>query len=101
MALPQGEFLLVDLTTNFSTVTSNVRGRVRERTLHGRKYFVAPMTMMVPGVLAGNKGPLYYPPEEVSRDPMAWNHMPIVLNHPEVNGLAVSARVPEILEEFG
>ncbi|MDB4786197.1 DUF2213 domain-containing protein [bacterium] len=56
------------------------------------------MTMIVPGVLAGNQGPLYYPPEEVARNVDAWNGMPIVVNHPSSkDGKSLSARTPTVL----
>jgi hypothetical protein len=82
-------------------VTANVAGKARETTYHGRKYLVAPMTLIVPGVLNGSQGPLYYPLEEVRKDPHAWNHIPIVVYHPMKNGRPVSARRPEILEKSG
>lgn len=80
------------------TLTSNLTGKVRRAELHGRAYLVAPLSMIVPGVLHGSKGPLYYPPEEIARNVDAWNGMPIVVYHPERNGQPVSARSPEILE---
>lgn len=83
------------------TVIANLAGRVRRETWNGKSFLVAPLTMIVPGVLNGSKGPLYYPPDEVARDPSAWNHMPIVVYHPMVNGLPVSARDPGILERQG
>lgn len=82
------------------TLTANL-GAVRREQVNGRDYLVAPLTMIVPGVLPGSKGPLYYPPEEVSRNPDGWNGMPIVVNHPVVEGRNVSARSPRILERYG
>lgn len=77
-------------------IINNKLGKVRRVSLNGREYLVAPMTLIVPGVLAGSKGPLYYPPEEVGREPWIWNHMPIVVYHPVINGNNVSARSPEV-----
>jgi hypothetical protein len=57
-------------------------GPVREVVLHGREWLVAPLTLIVPGVLNGSNGPLLYPREEVARDPQAWNGMPLVVYHP-------------------
>lgn len=68
----------------------------RER-LHGRDYLVAPATLIVPGVLAGSQGALLYPPDEVARDPQAWNGVPLLHYHPTRNGVSVSGRDPEIL----
>lgn len=81
---------------------ANVTSQGR-RTIHeGREYFVAPLSMIVPGVLNGSKGPLYYPLEEIGKDPDAWNGMPIVVYHPTNNeGKPVSARSPQVLEKHG
>lgn len=69
-------------------------GVAKKRTLHGREYLVAPMTLIVPGVLNGSQGALYYPPEEVSKHPEIWNHKPITLNHPPKG-----ANDPDILNQ--
>lgn len=73
--------------------------KVRRERLGGRSYYVVPVTMIVPGVLSGNQGALYYPPEEVSKNHTAWNNVPIVLKHPVENGRAISARDPKVLNE--
>lgn len=80
-------------------ITANLSGKVRRSTLNGRDHLVVPLTMIVPGVLNGSDGPIYYSPEENRRDPSAWNHMPIVVYHPKQNGRAVSARDPEVLDK--
>ena len=74
----------------------NSSSKSRRETLHGREYIVAPVTLVVPGVLNGSKGPLYYPPEEISRNPSDWNGVPLVVYHPTRNGLHISARDPEV-----
>lgn len=67
----------------------------------GRRFLVAPVTLIVPGVLNGSEGPLYYPPEEVRKNPDVWDGMPILRNHPEqVNG-PHSGRTPLILDKQG
>lgn len=77
-------------------------GKVRRETLHGRSYLVAPMTMVVPGVLPGSEGPLYYPEAELGADPSIWNGMPLVVGHPmDDAGNYVSARSPDILNKYG
>lgn len=55
----------------------------RMETLEDRSYTVIPMVMMVEGVHAGSGGPIYYPPEELSKTPQVWNHKPIVVYHPD------------------
>lgn len=77
-----------------------MRGTARLVTLGGREYIVAPLTLIVPGVLAGSKGPLYYPPEVVGNEIEQWNGVPIVVYHPQVNGEYVSARDPNILLSY-
>jgi hypothetical protein len=84
------------LTFNVAT------GKVRVVKQGGRTFFVAPMTTIVPGVLPGSKGPLYYPPEEVANSVKAWDGMPIVVYHPTgSNGQHLSARDPNVLSSQG
>jgi hypothetical protein len=82
-------------------IVANITGKVRKSVLNGREYLVAPMTLIVPGVLSGSQGPILYPAEELSKDPSVWNGMPIVVYHPVVNGQPVSARDPYILDKQG
>jgi hypothetical protein len=82
-------------------LTANLTGQTRSETLNGREYLVAPLSMIVPGVLNGSKGPLFYPLDEIAKNSDAWNGMPIVVNHPTEDGNPCSARSPKILQEFG
>lgn len=84
-----------------SNLTANLAGKIRRETLNGESYIVAPLTMIVEGVLNGSQGPLLYPQDEITKNVDAWNGMPIVVTHPTVNGIPVSARSPDILETFG
>jgi len=63
---------------------------------NGREYLVANATLIVPGVLPGSNGPLYYPEDEVKRDVSQWNDVPITVGHPVRNGFHVSGRDPDI-----
>lgn len=85
------------------TILANLSaGKVRREKMWGREFFVAPMTMIVPGVLAGSQGPGYYPEDVVTVNHRAWNYMPIVVpEHPKVDGKFVSARSPEIIDKYG
>ncbi len=78
-------------------VAVNAGGSWEKKYLHGREYLSVPMTLIVPGVLSGSRGPLYYPPEEIEASAEAWNHMPLVAYHPYKNGQPVSARSPAVL----
>jgi len=85
----------------FEQVTVNNVGVCRQEVLDGRKYFVAPMTMIVPGVLPGSKGPLLYRLEDIRNTVKAWNNVPITKGHPKESGNFVSGRNPKILEKYG
>lgn len=76
------------------TLVANLIGSVSRRHEQGQEYLVAPITLIVPGVLNGNQGPLYYPPEEVAASVDRWNEIPLTLGHPTKDGLPVSASDP-------
>jgi hypothetical protein len=78
-----------------------VNGAVARRTWLGREWLVAPVTMIVPGVLNGSKGPMLYPEDEVSREPDKWNGVWLTAGHPRAGGQFVSARHPAVLEKYG
>jgi len=69
----------------------------RYETLEGREHLVVPMVILTEGVHAGSDGPLLYPKEELSKTPAAWNHKPVVVYHPELNGQGISACDPTII----
>lgn len=80
------------------SVTTNVGGTsIRHETLEGRRYMVVPMVMITEGVHNGSQGALYYPQDELAKTPVVWNHKPIVVYHPTMNGQAVSACEPAVL----
>ena len=84
------------------TLTANIAGKTRRVTRNGREYVVAPMTLIVPGVLNGSQGPLFYPEEEITKNAAAWNGMPLVVGHPyDSEGNPISARSPDILDAQG
>lgn len=79
-------------------MTANAGGcEPRYEELEGRKYLVVPMIMLTEGVHQGSRGPLYYPPEELAKTPAVWNTKPVVVYHPKINGVGVSACTPEVL----
>ena len=80
-------------------VVANIAGKTRREIFNGREHIVAPLSLIVPGVLNGSNGPLFYPPDELSKEPSAWNHIPIVLYHPVENGKPVSARSSGVLNK--
>jgi hypothetical protein len=86
------------MTQIYQRFVANIGGKVRYDMLEGKQYLVAPAVMMVEGVWKGSKGPLYYPASELSKTPGVWNMKPIVVYHPEMNGQAISACVPEVIQ---
>ena len=82
---------------NLQNVTVNFSSPVRHDTMEGRDYLVAPMVMLTEGVHKGSNGPLYSPRDELSKTPEAWNHKPVVVYHPTMNGMGVSACDPDII----
>ena len=50
-------------------ITANFTGVTRHDTMEGIDYLVAPMVMIVEGVLSANAGPLYYPANEIAKTP--------------------------------
>lgn len=78
-------------------LVANISGKTRRESLNGRDHIVAPLSLIVPGVLAGNRGPIFYSQSELGKNPTAWNHVPIVVYHPFANGRPVSARDPDVL----
>lgn len=80
-------------------IVTNRIGVVRQEMMQGEQYLVAPMVMLTEGVHNGSNGPLFYPGEELAKEPDSWNHVPIVVYHPEKDGQGVSARQPEVLNE--
>lgn len=79
----------------------NFNPKTRRERLNGRWYLVAPATILREGVLNGSQGPLFYPADQIQKDPQSWNGMPITVNHPTEDGVPVSARSPKIIEKFG
>lgn len=76
----------------------NLKGGARYETLEGKKYLVVPTVSLVEGVHKGNEGMLYYSKEQNTKWVTNWDHKPIVVYHPQLNGKAVSACDPKILE---
>lgn len=79
----------------------NFTGMTRHDTLDGKDYLVAPMIMIVEGVLNGTNGPLLYPADELAKTPAVWNMKPVVVYHPSKNGRGISACDPDIIKNHG
>jgi hypothetical protein len=71
---------------------------VGRRKHQGRDHLIVPVIMMVEGVHIGSFGPLFHSIEELGKIPESWNGRPVVINHPEVGGINVSANDPDIID---
>lgn len=78
-------------------------GQIRREVRQGREYVVVPATIIVPGVLNGSNGALYYPASEVEKNKGVWNGTPIHVGHPmdPLTNLPVSGRDPETMDRSG
>ena len=79
------------------TLIANLAGTIRREKMGGRDFLVAPLTLIVSGVLNGSRGPGFYPPEEIQNSVDAWNVMPILWGHPAKG----SGRDPKIINSYG
>jgi len=70
---------------------------VRHDKMEDRNFLVVPMIILTEGVHAGSDGPMLYPKEELSKTPVVWNHKPVVVYHPEMNGQGISACDPSVI----
>jgi spore coat protein CotF len=89
-------------TSTMETIIVNLAKEIRSVHVNGQEYLIAPVTMIVPGVLDGSQGPIYYSPEEIAVNHLNWNGVPIVIKHPAVKGedgkpQYVSARQPGVM----
>jgi len=74
--------------------------KVREETLDGRKYLVAPTVMITRGIHSGNMGPVFYGDADLSATPLAWNLKPVVFKHPVKDSLkGYSAASKTVIEK--
>lgn len=91
-----------------STVMTLATGSAQIETLrieewNGREYTVVPVVAIVEGVLHGAnaKHQEFAAASEFGKFPKAWDGRPVVMNHPQLNGVFVSAGMPEVLTDFG
>jgi len=88
------------LQINLKGFTKNITTRLE--TLQGIDYIVAPVTMIVEGVLPGSAGPILYTSNEMAASVSFWDNIPVTINHPtDSDGNPVSARMPAVIEEYG
>jgi hypothetical protein len=71
---------------------------IRRAQLEGREHFVIPTVLLTVGVHHGSEGPLFYPLNELAASSRRWNGMPLVIYHPTINGMGISAADPEVFD---
>ncbi len=71
------------------TLVANFTAGTRRTRSNGRDYVVAPAVLIVPGVLKGSRGSLFYPVDEIARNVERWNDIPITVGHPTRNGYPI------------
>lgn len=82
------------MAKHFARIVTNIKPIVRNDRMEGRDWLVVPTVMMVEGVHNGSDGPILYPADELAKLPVAWNHKPVVVYHPIVNGQSTTACDP-------
>lgn len=89
------------LLRHYVELLANRVGQSRREYVNGRRFLVVPITSIVPGVLAGSQGPLYYAPKHIQNSVPLWDNVPIVRYHPLKAGKHVSAWDLEPHERIG
>lgn len=79
--------------TPMQHITCNITGSARRDSIGPQEHLVVPVTIIVPGVLNGNRGPILYSADENKKNVEAWNHVPLTDDHPQENISARSAKV--------
>lgn len=87
--------------TNLQSIHAHSEAMLRYEMFNGKKHVVVPVVMMVEGVHHGlTGGPTFYPAEELSKFPEAWNNRPVPVFHPTEEGAPVSCNSPDVLQEW-
>lgn len=81
----------------FESLTCNLSPTYRVEMMDGEEHLVVPCVSLTEGVWPGSDGPLLYRNEEIIKNPNLWDHKPVVVFHPTVNGRGVSACDPAII----
>jgi len=79
-------------------IQANSNYTIRETTHRDKHYIVVPVVMMVEGVHNGSQGPILHLAEELGRYPAIWNGIPVMIYHPEQDGMNVSANTPDMID---
>ncbi|MFW6246743.1 MAG: hypothetical protein ACOC22_01010, partial [bacterium] len=80
------------LQVNFLTATDY---EVRNEIINNEEHLVVPVVMMVEGVHNGNMGPIMHYAEDLGKSVSQWEGKPVTIDHPEIDGVYVSAEEVE------
>lgn len=74
-------------------------GKVRRAMHDGREHVVVPLVALMEGVIhaINAETPEYVPTSALRSAPQGWNGRPVMLGHPIMNGVQVSANSPDVL----
>lgn len=90
------------MTQILQTLTFNAGGTAVEETIDGRVYLVTNGVMLTEGVHEGTSGKLYYPDEELAKNPSKWDKIPITSGHPRDGTTLLTANNNKpVLDQFG
>lgn len=86
---------------SMSVASADVKS-IRQDTFNGRNYTVLPVVAIVETVVHGanSAAPELALASEFGKFPDSWNGRPVMLGHPTINGVFVSASIPSVLEDF-
>ncbi len=88
-----------DVGVQINTQLAAVDYEIREEKFDGMEHIIVPAIMMVEGVHAGSRGPVFHSAKSLSEFNEAWNGIPVVVYHPQKDNTFVSANSPEMLEQ--
>jgi len=71
---------------------------IRDEEHQGQKHIVVPVAMIVEGIMSGSHGPLLHLADEFGRFVGAWNGIPVTIQHPQEDGIPVTANSPSVID---
>ena len=83
-----------NLKQNYLKANVDIESKIRRENYQGIEHLVVPVIAAKEMVMNG----YYYPAEEFSDWVETWNGVPVPISHPQVNGVAISAKAPRIQE---
>jgi len=91
------------MSKGFHTFRAQADSKKRRKGKYlSREYLIVPIVALVEGVIhpSNATAPELALASEFAKVPAGWNGRPVVMNHPQVDGLPVSANSPDILESY-